>query len=195
MASPTFVSASTSTIQESTATLSVSHTVSAGSNRKLLVLVETEYTDTSLAVTGAQYNGQNLSAIGSVLVGATFSNTVYAFYLDDANFPTPGTYTLFAYLNVVGAGIIHVIELADAAQGSVEASNSGTATTSQTLSTALTTLTDGAMLIGGIVCGDTATYTGTTGQTIGGQVSGGGTGMAGAVGYEVITTAGGTSMG
>ena len=117
MASPTFVSASTSTIQESTATLSVSHTVSAGSNRKLLVLVETEYTDTSLAVTSAQYNGQNLSAIGSVLVGATFSNTVYAFYLDDANFPTPGTYTLFAYLNVVGAGIIHVIELADAAQG------------------------------------------------------------------------------
>ena len=193
---PTFVSSTSSGIVTSTASINFSHTVAAGSDRKLVLFIETEHNTTGLAVTGVTYNGTSMTSIGSVVVGTGFTNNVFAFYLDDASFPTPGSYNVSVSFNLsASASVAHVLEFSEAAQGSVEATNSGTATSSQTLSTSITTLTDDTVIIGGISAGGQVTFTTTTGQTIAHQENTGGTGMAGATGYEAIATAGATSMG
>jgi len=192
--SPTVVDSSQG--NQSGTTCTVSHTCSAGSNRKLIVFASGERMGAT-DITGVTYNGQALTKVTEIDLGTTYQNCHSAWYLDDADFPgTPGAYNVVAsYSDSVSNGIVHIVELNNAAQGDPEAYNTSTASSTTTISTSVTTQNDGSLIVGGVSCGDVGrTFSPTTGQTELEETDVGGGLNSAVTGAESIATAGSESM-
>jgi hypothetical protein len=161
-----FVDDSSAGEDDTSTTVTVSHTFSAGDNKKLIVFAGAEYTAGSgINCTGVTYNGQALTKITEIDSTDTYA-MLSAWYLDDDDFPsTPGAYNVVAtYSQVPAGGIVHVVGLEGAEQGAPEASNSSQNTSSSTISTSVTTLTDDALILGAAHSGENGSYSPDTGQ-------------------------------
>lgn len=193
VAGPTVVGSSQGSANSNTVT--VSHTFSAGTNKKLVVFASGEYIGT-WSVTNVTYNGVALTQVRDEFSSPAY-NGVSAWYLDDADFPgTPGAYNVVVtYDQTMADGVVHVVELDNAAQGAPEASNWSTINSSTTISTSITTVNDNSLILGHVSNGDQPRdFTATTGQTEIEETQSVGSNSA-VTGGELIPTAGSTSMG
>jgi len=177
-----------------TTTVTVSHTFSAGDNKKLIVFAGAEYNG-AINVTNVTYNGVALTQVTEIDVGSGFTCNLAAWYLDDVNFPgTPGAYNVVVtYSQTPADGLVHIVGLEGAEQGAPEAYNTSTALSQQTLTTNVTTLTDDALILGSLHLGDNGLATPTTGQEILEETTGSSNEQQ--TGAERIPDAGATSMG
>jgi len=129
--------------------LTVSHTFTAGSDKKLIVFTGGE-DGSAFTVTGVTYNGTALTKITEELAVRNVSS---AWYLDDEDFPsTPGAYNVVAsYDSDVGDSFTHVVGLQDAVQGAVDAYASSSETSTPTsIETDITTTEDDSLILGGV---------------------------------------------
>lgn len=138
-----------------------SHAIGSGSNRILVVGVPQEGGGN---VTGVTYNGTALSKVIEVANG---SNTVELWYILEADLPSAGSYNIVvtASSNIVGYCI--GVSLSGVKQEAPEVSTSNTASSSGTITSSITTLTDTAWIVDAISCGETGALTATeTGQSL-----------------------------
>lgn len=158
--------AETSENDGSGTSLTVSHTFTAGDNKKLIVFAGGEHSG-AFSVSSVTYDGESLTKITEV--NAT-RNVVSAWYLDDADFPsTPGAYNVvITYSLSVTQTAAHVVGLQGAEQVDVEAYNSSTEESSPTsITTTCTTTTDDALLLGCVNSGaGTDSLSPNTGQEV-----------------------------
>ena len=189
---PTVVNSAQATAS-STTTLTFAYTVSAGSNRKLVVFTGTELGgSTDPTVTSVTYNGTALTFIANQVVvpgTGTFRNNVSGWYLDDASFPTPGTYNIVVTYGQTANDIIaHVVELSGAEQGAPTFATS-TATSSASITTNVTVADDDSILLGSVECGDGGTtFTPGSGQTLLQDTDIGGSANSHVTGSEIVSS-------
>lgn len=176
--------------------VSGSYTCHTGTNRKLLVAVCAEQS-AGLNVNSVTYNGVSLTKIMEIDHSTTY-NVVAWFYMDDSSFPsTAGTYTLQAnFSGTAYPGMLMVMELGGAEQGAPDAYASSETSSSATISTSITTLSNDSWIVGAVVSGEEVSYNPQSGQTelveISEVPSSGG--ASSVMGYEEISVAGSTSM-
>jgi prepilin-type N-terminal cleavage/methylation domain-containing protein len=133
-----------------------SHSIGSGTNRLLVVGVSIENDPTGPAVSSITYNGQTLTKIDSVEVSSdgTMGRTEL-WYLLEADLPGSGSYnvvvTLSQSTNELAVG---AISLTDVAQQAPEASNTNSNVGQDTISSNITTATDGAWLVDVVHCGE-----------------------------------------
>jgi prepilin-type N-terminal cleavage/methylation domain-containing protein len=133
-----------------TTTETFSHSIGSGSNRILVVGVTFEDCDDYPSVTWITYNGQPLTLIdsGQVISGNGCGGRAELWYLLEADLPSAGAYNV-----VIGTSgtfdelVAGAISLENVAQQAPEASNSNSNDAQTTISTNITTLTDGAWLV------------------------------------------------
>ncbi len=142
-----------------TTSRTVSHTCT-GSDRALVLGVQSGATPPSDIITGATYNGVSMTLVAKLVTNS--SHPVYLFYLSN---PASGTHDI-----VVSASGSQTILMAAASytgvnqSGQPEAFNSLTAQTSASVTVAVTTVTDNAWTV--LVAGDSAGTVGAgTGST------------------------------
>jgi parallel beta-helix repeat protein len=193
----TFDNVSSSFAATPSTTHSFSHTISSGSNRLLVVLVATEDANAADAViSGATYNGVAMTLVPSsrsTLTG-TGTNESAIFYLLNASLPAAGTYTV----QITTAGTSEIIgtaiSLFGVRQQAAEAVATNTSTVN-TVSTNITTVTNGAWVIDVLSNGganNQAFTTTTTGMVERSDLAGGG--HSSATSTKPTTTAGSTTM-
>jgi prepilin-type N-terminal cleavage/methylation domain-containing protein len=180
-----------------TTTETFSHSIGSGSNRILVVGVSFEDCDDYPSVTWITYNGQPLTLIdsGQVISGNGCGGRAELWYLLEADLPSTGAYNV-----VIGTSgtfdelVAGAISLENVAQQAPEASNSNSNDAQTTISTNITTLTDGAWLVDVVHSGnETGDFVPSGGQTQRyQQVSGSSTGAASS---KEVSTAGSTSAG
>ncbi|MBN2256685.1 MAG: hypothetical protein JW704_02525 [Anaerolineaceae bacterium] len=175
-------------------TISQSYTCHSGEKRMLLVGAGGELLGGG-NVNSVTYNGVALTKVGNTEYDEGANNASW-WYLLDANFPSsPGSYTLqVTFSGSYAPGFMTVAECAGVKQSAPEAYNGSSATSSNTINTTITTLTDGAVIFGFLTTGDTGSFTPQSGQTELEDLSGGAGGASAAMGYEIISTAGATNM-
>jgi prepilin-type N-terminal cleavage/methylation domain-containing protein len=192
----TYDSVSTGTASYTT-TETFSHTIGSGTNRVLVVGVTLEDCDDYPSVTGITYNGQPLTHIdsGQVISGNGCGGRAELWYLLEADLPSAGPYNVVVStsgtFDELAAG---AISLANVAQQAPEASNSSSNDAQTTISTNITTLTDGAWLVDVVHSGnETGDFVPNGGQTERyQQVSGSSTGAGSS---KEVSPAGSTSAG
>jgi len=164
LSSETTASATTST------TVDASHTLATGSNRKLVavVLQENNYGYQRDLVDVVFDPGGTDEATFTAVIASTGTSSFLAagiYYLDEADIPTSGTYTI-RYTGTDSSDVtsITVFEFHDAAQGAVadsdELDNSASTTPTLTLTT-----TSGDICVDGFCGLDPRTFTVGSGQT------------------------------
>jgi len=168
--------------------------VTAGDNRMLLVGAGGERLGGG-NVNSVTYNGTALQKVENKEYDEGANNASW-WYLLDANFPgTPGSYNIqVTYSGAYAPGFLAAVEVHNAKQAAPEEENGSSATSTNTLNTTITTLTDGAAIFGYMTTGDTGTFTPQSGQTELEEQSGGAGGASMVMGYEIIPTAGATNM-
>jgi hypothetical protein len=191
-----FGAASSSTASYTT-TVTFTHTISSGSNRVLVVGATFEDCGDYPSVTGITYNGQPLTHIDSaqVISGNGCAGRAELWYLLEADLPSAGTYNVI--VNTSGTFdeiVVGATSLDNVAQQAPEASNSNSNDAQTTITTNITTLTDGAWLVDVVHSGnETGDFAPNGSQTERYQrVSGSSTG-AGST--KEVSTAGSTSAG
>jgi hypothetical protein len=179
----TFDNASSASNSTPGTTLSWSHTIGSGSNRMLIIGVCGLDTSTSdLVISSVKYNGVNMSFVSgsSVTLTTSTSRKTELYYLLNSNLPSAGTYTVTVTysgdVNNRSAGAISLTGVAQTAREAV-ATNSQSATT---ISTNITTLTNGAWVVDIVGSGSAGSFTTTTsGMTERWDVSAGSSSAAG----------------
>lgn len=147
------------------ATLSWSHTIGAGGNRMLIVGVAAE--DTSqidLVISSVKYNGVDMNFVAGSSVSLTTSTTrkTELYYLLNSGLPAPGTYTItVTYSGNVINKSAGAISLKGVDQRAREAVVVNSINESTTISTNITTLTNGAWVVDVIGSGINGTFTAT----------------------------------
>lgn len=135
---------------------SFSFTIGSGQNRLLVACVASEGASNVDSIT---YNSVAMTKLTEVDPGA--AGTIAYFYMLEANLPATGAYTLTA--SVSGSPtyvLMGAISLSGVAQQAPEASNSKTQTSAgQTVTLNVTTITNGAWVIDGVMSGDGGTFT------------------------------------
>jgi prepilin-type N-terminal cleavage/methylation domain-containing protein len=154
----TYDSVSSATPCGSCSSRTFSHTIGGGTNRLLVVGVSIENDPTGPAVSSITYNGQALTKIDSVEVSSSGTmGRSELWYLLEADLPGSGAYnvvvTLSQATNELAAG---TISLTDVAQQAPEASNTSSNVGLDTISSNITTLTDGAWLVDVVHCGESS---------------------------------------
>ena len=180
-----------------TTTVTFNHTIGSGSNRVLVVGATIEDCDNYPSVSGVTYNGQPLTYIdsGQVISGSGCGGRAELWYLLEADLPSAGTYNV--RVNTSGTFdqiVAGAISLENVAQQAPEASDSNANDAQTTITTNITTFTDGAWLVDVVHSGNaTGDFAPNGGQTERYQrVSGSSTG-AGST--KEVSTAGSTSAG
>jgi hypothetical protein len=150
------------------ATLSWSHTIGSGSNRMLIVGVCGLDTSTSdLVISSVKYNGASMSFVSgsSVTLTTSTSRKTELYYMLNSDLPAAGTYTVTVTYsgNVTNrsAGAISLTGVAQQAREAVATTSTGTVN-STTISTDITTLTNGAWVVDIIGSGSAGSFTTTT---------------------------------
>jgi prepilin-type N-terminal cleavage/methylation domain-containing protein len=148
--------------------LSFQHTVGSGSNRVLVVTVGVERDSGQNVVSGVTYGGQPLAKIRGEIAepGGAVEGHAELWYLLA---PPSGNGTVVISTGG-GSGAdsqIHggAISLEGVAQQAPEANAGNNNTGSNTISTSITTQTDGAWLVEAVACGNTGSFSVNSGQT------------------------------
>ncbi|MCH7730475.1 hypothetical protein IID21_02975 [Patescibacteria group bacterium] len=174
--------------------ISWSHVIGGSSNRKLLVGVAIE--EDVLGdepVTGVTYNGTALTFAQTATAGTGFLQHVEVWYLDEASLPVSGSYTI----QVNTTGLVQeinvgAVSLAGTVSGAPEATATNTNFSTATITTSITTLTNGAWVIDAVGSGNNGTFTAGGGQTERWDTSA--SSGTGAMSTKEVSTAGATSM-
>lgn len=146
---PTIVNHTTGQADTGT-TVTISYTPTAGSNRKLLACLVVNATS-GQTLSGVTGNGHAFTAIaGSKGTGSDGGGSVYTewYYLDDANFWS-GAQNIVGTISGSAARVrLLVVELAGAAQGTVDASaNNGAGPVGTSLAATITTVAANALIL------------------------------------------------
>jgi hypothetical protein len=158
--------AASSTTGANVSTRSWSHTIGSGSNRKLVVGVAVEDAAGNQNVSSVTYNGVALSFATGVTVGTGTVGRVELWYLDEASLPAAGTYTVQVTMPGTVAEIdTGAISVAGARAGAPQVTATNTATTTNSITTNIATLTNNTWLFDAVVSGDTGSFTAGGGQT------------------------------
>ncbi len=159
-----FDNASSATTSNSNS-LTFSHAIGSDSNRILLVGVSIEHNATGPAVTSITYDGQALAKIDAQEVGSGYIGRAELWYLLEADLPSTGSYsvvvTTSATCEDLSAG---AISLAYVAQQAAEATAKGSNEGPDTITTNITTLTDGAWIVDVIENGEPNVFSPNAGQ-------------------------------
>lgn len=167
----------------------LSHTLGSGSNRIVLATYTQE--NNSSSCSSITYNGSNMTKVGTVTNGA---NSAEIWYILEASLPSAGTYTVAFTCTGLQSWTVSAISLFGAAQTAPEASASNTNTANASITSSITTLTNGAWVVDAIACGETGALSATeSGQTERHDLSAGTT-MQGGSSTKEVATAGSTNM-
>jgi len=187
-----FDSASSGASNLATASMTVSHTVATQNNRVLVVGAQSEdASSTDCKVASMTYNGQSLTKVNEAIAGTSFYLCTSLWYLVA---PATGIHDIVVnwtgsvdYATAGGMSLYNVAQLGPEAQNS-QAINSGT-----TISTSITTFSDGAWVVDAVGSGNPGAFTPTgSGQTERYDVSGDTSAGAGSTRY--VATHGAVSM-
>ena len=186
-------STATSSWQTST---SFSHTIGSGSNRLLVVGVSMEHDASGPAVSSITYNGQQLTKIDSRGIYNDYYGRAELWYSLEANLPSAGAYNIVVNIPTAPEElIVGAISLSGVAQQAPEAKGESSADYSDTISTSITTLTDGAWLVDAVHSGMEYGCTPNSGQTERYDRAGGADTSRLAASTKEVAAAGSTSMG
>ena len=165
MAAPTFdaVSNGTSTSGDNT----WSHTIGSGSNRILLVCVNTFDGFGDGAVNGVTYNGAPMTKAVGALITVSANLRAEVWYLLEANLPSTGSYNIVVDCN--GANSVTScggISYSNAEQAAPEATNTATSNAStSTYTGSITTVTNDAVIVDSVCAGTGNSASPTASQT------------------------------
>lgn len=177
-------------------TLTLSYTVSAGSNLILVFAVGTAHaSSTATTVSSATYNGSAATNVaGATGTASSGSERIHFSYWYQLA-PTVGTANIVANLSSTPEeAVLLAVVLSDAAQQAPEASATATDASSP-CTTTLTTLTDGAIHLGGLSAQNSgAAYT-PDGNTTEAVERDGTVAVSGVLGYRFPSPAGSSSLG
>ncbi|HEY43487.1 MAG TPA: DUF2341 domain-containing protein, partial [Anaerolineae bacterium] len=177
-----------------TSTISWSHTIGSGNHRKLIVGVCIEEDVLGHEpVTSVTYNSTSLTYANAVTAGTGYLERVEMWYLDEAQLPSSGTYTI--QVNTTGAVLeinAGAASINEARSGTPEATATNTNFNSASITTNITTITDGAGVIDIVGSGNGGTFTPGTGQFEFWDVSA--SSATGAMSGKLVASAGLTSM-
>ena len=149
--------------------LTFSHTIGGSSNRILVVGVSIETCNPYETVSSITYGGKTLTPLNSAQVTSSNScrGRVELYYLLEADMPGAGPFnvvvTATGLCDAVAAG---AISLTSVAQQAPEASNTNANDAQTTISTNITSLTDGAWLVDVVHSGNPGTFTANSGQSV-----------------------------
>jgi len=147
------------------ATLSWSHTIGNDNDRLLVVGVAAEgNVPGNMPVSGITYNGVPLTFVpgSAAQVGTTTLMRTELYYMLNDQLPAPGTYTVIVtYTGSVINRNGGAVSLFNVLQYAPEAVDVNTTTTGNTISTAITTLTDNAWVVDVVACGNSGSFTAT----------------------------------
>ncbi|MGD9035721.1 MAG: type II secretion system protein [Syntrophobacterales bacterium] len=181
---------------DSAMSLTFNHTIGGSSNRILVVGVSIETCNPYQTVNSVTYGGQTLTFLTSAEV--TSSNAcrgrVELYYLLEADMPGAGPFNV--YITATGtcdALAAGAISLTGVAQQAPEASNTNANDAQSTISTSITTLTDGAWLVDVVHSGNPGTFTANSGQTVRYDQASSTSEVAGST--LLVASAGSTSLG
>ena len=149
--------------------LTFSHTIGGGSNRILVVGVSIETCNPYETVSSITYGGKTLTYLNSAQV--TSSNAcrgrVELYYLLEADMPGAGPFnvvvTATGWCDALAAG---ATSLRGVAQQAPEVSNTNANDAQTSISTNITTLTDGAWLVDAVHSSNPGTFTANSGQNV-----------------------------
>ena len=171
------------------------HTVEDHDNRILVVVSSVEeYEYGDYGIDSITYNGVSLTKAASEVVesnGIIASSEIW--YLLN---PDIGAHTITVSYGSDPLRYIAVsaISFYNVAQQPPEVTNTNTAKSTSTISTGVTTSSDGSIIIDNVACGDNRKFTPGTGQTEFYEERSNGPDAAGAGSYKILSTAGSTSM-
>ena len=146
------------------ATISWSHTIGTDSNRMLIVGVGAEdITESDLTISSVKYNNVNMTLVaGSTAIVGTTRRKTELYYLLDSGLPSAGNYTVTViYAGNVSNKNAGAISLTGVAQRAREAVATYSNTGQSSISTNITTLTDGAWVVDAIVSALPGSFTAT----------------------------------
>ncbi len=144
-------------------TLSFSHGIGGGENRILVVGIGAE--DDSVAdleISSVTYDGvaMDLVAGSAAIAGTGWRMKTELYYLLESDLPASGTYTVVVtYTGNVPYKSCGAVSLAGVAQYAREAVQTNSNTSFNSISTNITTLTDGAWLVDVVGCGNPGSFT------------------------------------
>ncbi len=174
--------------------LSWNHNVGNGINRIIIVSIGVEDASLSNAnVVGVTYGGAPLTRAAEDNVSSSgVAQNVETWYLLDAGLPN-GNATIQVTLGGVSSGVnAGAISLENVAQSGPEAASTNTVVGSSTISTGISTQTDGAWVIDAVGAGDSGSFSDGSGQTQRWEESG--STSAAAASTKSVANAGGTNM-
>src|SRR5882672_6407551 len=196
-ASISFDSASSKASTTSISSLSWSHTLGAGTDRIVIIGVTAENTTaTNAAVASVTFNGVAATAVPNSLIsgGGTGIIETELFYVLNSSLPAPGTYTIQVTFHgsIQGAstGAVSLFGVNQAAPESV-ATNVDTSG-ADSISTSITTHTNGAWVVDVAGSGNSGTFTAASGQTLRWGIAS--SGSTGASSTKAVATAGATTL-
>jgi len=158
-----------SSYADGVSSLSFSHTIGGGSNRVLVVGVSIETCNPYQTVSSINYGGKTLTPLNSAQVTSPNGcmGRVELYYLLEADMPGAGAFhvvvTATGWCDALAAG---AISLTGVAQQAPEASNTNSNDAQTSISTNITTLTNGAWLVDVVHSGNPYTFTANSGQSI-----------------------------
>jgi prepilin-type N-terminal cleavage/methylation domain-containing protein len=186
-------STTTSSWQTST---SFSHTIGSGSNRLLVVGISIEHSASGPSVSSITYNGQALTKIDSRGITNDYYGRAELWYSLEANLPSAGTYTIVVNTPTAPEELIAgAMSLNGVAQQAPEAKGESSADYLDTISTTITTLTNGAWLVDAVHSGMEYGFTPNSGQTERYDRAGGASTSRLAASTKEVAVAGSATMG
>ena len=147
--------------------LTWSHTAGSGGNRKLIVGVSVEQPSPgSETVSSVTFDGVSLTFVQGVTIFTNHVQRVELWYLDEADIPTTGSGTMVVTMpgstREMNAG---AITLSGVLAGPPEATATNTNANTASITTGITTLTDGAWLVDVVGSGNSGGFSPGGGQT------------------------------
>ena len=175
---------------------SFSHTIGSGSNRLLVVGVSIEHNASGPTVSSITYNGQPLTKIDSRGITTDYYGRAELWYSLEASLPSAGTYNIVVNTPTAPEELIAgAVSWDGLAQQAPEAKGESSAGSQDTISTSITTLTDGALLVDAVHSGMEYGFTPDSGQTERYDVTGGAVTSRLAASTKEVAVAGSTTMG
>jgi cellulose synthase/poly-beta-1,6-N-acetylglucosamine synthase-like glycosyltransferase/CheY-like chemotaxis protein len=177
-----------------TSSISWSHTIGSGNHRKLIVGVSIEEDVMGdEPVTSVTYNSVSLTYANHVTAGTGYLIRVEVWYMDEADLPSTGSYTIqvntTGTVEEINAG---AVSIAGARSGTPEATATNTNSGTASITTNITTLTNGAGVVDVVGSGNGGSFTPGTGQLELWDVSA--SSATGAMSGKLVASAGVTSM-
>ena len=184
---------STQTTENEGSSVSWSHSIGNSYGNRILVVCSSveDSTTTDPVIASANYNNKALTKVDSELVTSFYTTSSEIWYILN---PDTGTNNIqINYTGIVRYASVGAISLYNVSQNAPGTTNTNNVSSSQYISTNITTLSNGSIVIDSIACGDSRTFTPNTGQTEFFDESTGSSGGAGS--YKILSIPESTIMG